>query len=405
MRRLSLLVAVLLVLTGGAAFFLARAPSGPFPSAADLRAHGFAAWPVDTVAEAEEECADAEEWRLDAQATAVQFAQQVLRYPEPHAGEAFDDADHRVRLLIGSDGIEELFLGSVLELARYGRCWYVIEGIPREDYLEATLGFVFRGGRAHLLLADPLGLPHGFVGYGDWRTEIEDGVRQTVTWMPEIDRDATGHVILTAPDEDGVSEIVGARRLRPVPPPPTGSAAEPVPAEEVAGDSVWCNDTSRFNSPEAAIRDLYRGVFPRLLEQRRGFPHYERRRVRHVSGDSWRLVVDDVVLDATISQLGPKCYAIVSMTPRGRESPLDAVWLDDEGVTVEIGWGRADQALVDVAGVRGTLERTDERVTFPRGPLPAADPAIAEVVLFRKGHVVSAYRGLFARAEGQARDR
>lgn len=395
MRRLSLILVAVVLVGGAAAIVLGRDPSGPFPSASDLSARGFAAWPVDTVEEAEDECAGAEEWRRDAHATALRFARDVLRYPKPHAGESFGDEDHSVRLLVGSDDERELFLGSVLELDRYGRCWYVTEGVPREGDLGATLGFVYREGRPHLLLGHPLGLPSGYVGWGDWEAEIDPGARQTVMWMPELDPGTTGHAIYTAPDERGVSEMVGARTLGFVPPPPSGPPARRLGVGDVAADEEACASFPS-KSPERVIRHLYEWTFVERLQVVKGFPRYERRGFRHLGGDRWRLVVDDAVLEARIPEIAHRCYRLVSMTPVDGQTPLRALRIGELGVTFEIDWRGADEATVAFDGAGGTLSRIREPVTFPDAAPSGSDaPSSARVVLYEDGHVASAWYGLY----------
>lgn len=398
MRRLALLLAAI-VLAGGAVVLVARRDrSAPFPSTAGLRTNGFAAWPVDTVEEAEAECAEAEDWRLDARATAERFAADVLRYPEPSAGEAFGDDVDSIRLLINTDGVDGVFLGSALQLERYGRCWYVTEGMPREDELGATLGFVYRDGRPNLLLSDPNDVPVGFVGYGDWATEIEPKLRQIVLWMPDLEPDATGHVVHTQPDAEGLSEIVGARSLGYVPSPPDGRPAQPLEVSDVVDDPRVCRiEAPRFRTPERVIRYLYAWTFDDLLRQVGGYSRYERKGYRHVGGDRWRLVVDDAVLIATIPEIAGRCYQLVSLEPVGKDRPLRRLWIDDLGVTFAVDWGGGDDASVGFPGGGGTLRQIREPVTFPRraSRLPADAPLYARVVLYKDGHVVSAYQGLF----------
>ena len=399
MRR-PLVLGGALVVAGAAAalLFLGRASSGPFPSAERLREHGFAAWPVDTVAEAEEECAGAEAWRLDASATAARFARDVLGYPEPHAGDHSGTNENHARLLIGTGGVPDLFLGSVLEVDRYGHCWYVTEGAPREDEVTATLGFVYRKGRTHLLLGHHLGLPHVSVGWGGWETEIHAGLRQSVMPLPDLDDDATGHVIYTHPDETGISESVGARSLGHVPPPPSGPPARLLAADDVVDDRSTCRLGSSHRKPEAALRYLFRWTFPELLEQRKGFPSYERKDARHLGGDRWRLFVDDAVLDARIPEVAGRCYTILSMVPVDRDPPLRRLWIGDRGVTFGVDWGGGDEATVafgsDSGGAGGTLKQIREPVTF--ATTPGAGPGYARVVLYKDGHVVSAWIGLYS---------
>lgn len=390
MRRLLLLGAVALLVGGAVAIVLDRDATGPFPSAKQLQLSGFAAWPVDTVEEAERECAQADEWRHDARATAVRFAREVLGYPQPGAAEPFAEEEHHARLQIGTDGVRGVFLGSVLELDRYGRCWYVTEGVPREGDLGATLGFVYRDGRPHLLLGHSLGLPHGTVGYGDWEREVDAGLRQSVTPLPDLDATATGHAVYTQPDEDGVSEFVGARPLGHVPPPPEDAPSEPLPLDRVVDDREICRIApSSRRSPEATIRYLFRWRFPALLEQRKGFPHYERKDHRRLGRDRWRVFVDDAVLDATIPRIAGRCYAMVSLRPARGDSPLRRLWIGERSITYGINWGGGDEVSLG----DGTVKQIREPVTFPR--TPDGEPSAPLVVLYQDGHVVSAYLGVY----------
>jgi hypothetical protein len=400
LRRLAIVIAALVVLGAGAALLLAREPSGPFPSAAHLREHGFAAWPVDTVEEARRECADAEGWRLDGRATAIRFAAEVLGYPEPGAGEGYDDDDNHMRLLINTGGVRGLFLGSAVDVNRYGRCWYVTEGMPREDELTATLGFVYREGRPHLLLGHWEDVPVGFVGFGDWETEIDPGLRQIVT-SPPVPTGVTGHVIHLQPDERGISEVVGARALGFVPAPPEGPPAEPLPVEDVVDDRSVCRtESAHRKSPEGVIRYLF-SELEDLLRRVNGSPRYERTGFRHLGGDRWRVVVDDAVLIATIPEVAGRCYALVSLAPVAGDDPLRRLWIEPEAITFGVDWGGGDEAKLSFGTgyhtLAATLKELQEPVTFARrneAQVPGA-PAFARVVLYKDGRVVSAYQGLF----------
>lgn len=397
MRRLALVLLALALAEGAAAAVLGRDPAGPFPPAETLSTRGFAVWPVDTVAEAEEECASPEDWRLDAGATALRFARGVLGYPEPTAGDTPGDR-HHYRLSINTGGIDELFLGSVIEVDRYGRCWYVTLGLPREGELGATLGFVYGNGRPQLLLSSAHGLPHGSVGFGDWSTEIDAGRRQTVTPLPDLDEDATGHALYTTPDDRGISEGMVALPLPPVPPAPREPPASWLHEAAAIEDPAICAIApSSRRSPEAVLRNLFEWTFPALLEQRKGFPYYERRRSRHLGGDRWRVVVDGAVLDATIPRIARRCYALVSMEPVRGDAPLRAVRFEKESVTFDFDWDGGDEATFGFAtaadGGSGALRRIPEQVTFQAAP--GEGPLFARVVLYEEGHVVSAYFGLF----------
>lgn len=388
---------VLLLGWGVAAFVATRSVSGPFPSDADLRTRGFAAWPVDTVAEAERECADPDEWRLDARSTALRFARQILRYPEPHTSDWSDEQEHRERFLVGSEGVEDLFLGSLLETTRYGRCWYVTGGYPREGDVGATVGFVYRDGDPYLLLSHAPEVPPGYVGFGDWEAEVDAGLRQTIMWLPEIDAGATGHAIYTRPDEDGVSESVGVEIFGFIPPQPDGPPAEPLDSPTtVLGDPGACRGPLGFKTPELAIRHLYAWQFDYLLQQVRGHPRFQRKGWRQLGGDRWRLVVDDAVLTATIPKTAAGCYTLLSLVPAG-DPPLRRLWVDEASVTFGIDWGGGDEALVSFGsgvGFSRTLKELQEPVTFTRAP--GEGPVFAGVILYKDGHVVSAYYAPFS---------
>lgn len=407
MRRLLVLLAAVVLVGGGVAAVLGRDRSGPFPSDEDLRIHGFAVWPADTVAEAERDCSDAAEWRLDSHATALRFVRDLLRYPKPYVSEVFGEEEHAARLLVNTRGAGGT-LGSILEMARFGRCWYVTGAEPREGDLGATLGFVYREDRPHLLLSNPLDVPPGFVGYGDWETEIGPRYRQVALWMPELDPDATGHVVYTQPDEDGVSEIVGASSLAPVPPPPSRPPVQPLDVSDVVDNPNVCRiESSPFKKPEAVIRNLYEWTFDNLLQQVDGFPRYERKSFRHLGGDRWRLVVDDAVLIARIPEIAGRCYKLVSMTPVRGDAPLRRLWVEDASVTFGVDWGGGNEASLAFGtgydGVGATLKEMREPVTFPRHdpPQPPDVPTYAQAILYKDGHVVSAFYGLFGSVDEQ----
>ncbi|MDQ3982378.1 MAG: hypothetical protein M3271_06815 [Actinomycetota bacterium] len=211
MRRLALPSLALVAVAGGAWLVFARGDTAGWPSTASVGGHGFAVWPEDTVAEARSACESPPGWRLDASATAERFAGDVLRYPAPSADELESGAG-RARFLVGSDGIDGVFLGSVLELRRYGSCWFLVRADPREGELDATVAFVHRIHGPHLLLSEPGDVPIAHVGYGSWDEAIGPGYSSIVVGTP-LETGETGHVIFTRPDETGVSESVAARPL------------------------------------------------------------------------------------------------------------------------------------------------------------------------------------------------
>jgi hypothetical protein len=168
---------------------------------------------------------------------------------------------------------------------------------------------------------------------------------------------------------------------------------------DVVDDASVCRlEPPRFRSPERVIRYLYEWTFDDLLRQVNGYARYERKRYRHLGGDRWRLVVDDATLIATIPEIAGRCYQLVSLEPVGNDRPLRRLWIGSQGVTFAIDWGGGDEVSFGFPGGGGTLKQIREPVTFPRGrpSLLPNTPAYARAVLYKDGHVVSAYQGLFA---------
>jgi hypothetical protein len=216
-------------------------------------------------------------------------------------------------------------------------------------------------------------------------------------WMPELEAGDTGHAIFTRPDEDGVSESVGVQTFGFVPPPPEGPPAEALGSvDALADDPGGCRGALGFKTPERAIRNLYEWELDYLLHQVHGQPRYQRRSWRHLRGDRWRLVADDAVLTATIPRVSDRCYAILSLEPVDGDPPMRRLWIDEAAVTVGVDWGGGDEAAVSLGSSMSfsrALKELQEPVTFPHAV--GKRPVFAGVVLYKDGHVVSAYYGPF----------
>ena len=396
-------VLALLVSAGavGAVLLLGRDQGGPLPSQMSLANYGFAVWPEDTLEEGLDACNDREGWRVRPRETARRFAREVLNYPSPTVGSPTPVRNH-VRYLLGTRRTGELFLGSILDLRRYGRCWYVTQGQPREDALTASIGFVHDRGEPRLLISSPSRIPDTHLGYGDWEREIAGGRRRMLIDLPRLERSATGHAIFLAPDRNGISEYVGTMRLGAVPSPRAGPALRPLSVADVVHNPRMCRiESSPYRSDKAVIRHLFQWTFPVLLEQVDGFPTYKRRKATMLrSPDRWRLLVDDAALDLRVPEVAGRCWKLVSMVPLSglviREFRVGTT-----SVTFDIRWNDADSALIAFGtgfdGRGGTLARIDEAITFFRqaAPQPEDVPTYALVVLYRDGHVVAAQYSLY----------
>ena len=390
-----------LVLTAGAAIILLlmREDGAPLPSATSLATYGFAVWPEDTVKEGLATCDRSEPWQRDPQETARRFAATVLKYPKPEVAGG-RPVDNHVSYLINSRRMGGLSLGSSLDLRRFGHCWFVVGGEPREGDLGATIAFLRRADSTHLLLSHPYGIPHAEVGFGTWDTEIDGGRNQVRIELPDVDPDATGHALFTSPDERGTSEQVGAETLGVIPRDSGRPARGLRPSEVVDNPRVCRIESSPFHSARAVIRHLYAWTFDALLEQVKGYPTYRRKAFEQIDGDLWRLVVDDAELHAVVPEIAGRCFKLVSMAPKG-VPPIRSLRIAPRSVTLELRWGDADAALVQFGvgfdGRGGTLRRVDEPIMFQRKapPQPAGVPTYALVVLYKDEHIVSAQYGLY----------
>jgi hypothetical protein len=266
-----------------------------------------------------------------------------MGYPAPTTSDwTPDDTPDTARFLMNTDDAKGVFLGSLLELRRHGYCWYVVDGEPREGgWPDATVAFVHRAGRPHLLLGSHGGLPHGEIGFGEWETPIEPRLRQTVVEMPEVDPDATGHAIYLGPDENGVSEGVGIETLGTVPAPPNGPPSTPLDGD--AGSGACATTSYAARSPEKVIRQLFEGPFVSLLTRVRGNPDYGRKSFRRIGPDRWRIVADHAVLEAVVDEDG-RCARLLALAPVDRDRPLRRLWLGERGATVRVDWGGGEDA-------------------------------------------------------------
>lgn len=371
------------------------------PSHRSLANYGFAVWPADTIEEGIEECRDADPWRLNPSATARSFARDVLNYPAPTVDDVTPARDH-VRYLINSRESRGIFLGSVIDLRRYGHCWYVTQGQPREDDLTASIGFVDDHGEQRMLLSSPTGIPDAQVGYGGWDREIPGGRRMVLVDLPPLGPVATGHAIFLAPDEHGISESVGTERLGLLPSPDEESTLRPLSVTDVVDNPKVCRiESSPYRSGKAVIGHLFNWTFGALLERVDGYPTYERRETTKVHRpDRWRVLADDAELDLTVPEIAGRCWKLVSMTPTSGEV-IREFRVGPRTVTFDLHWSNADSALIAFgAGYEGRvapLVRVDKKITFFRqaAPQPEDVPTYALVVLYRDKHIVAAEYALY----------
>lgn len=205
-------------------------PPAPLPTQEELKENGFAVWPEDTVDEGLDSCADAEPWRLDAQETAFRFAREMLEYPDPELNTGPIGATAtQVRYLIGSEGVRGVgvFLGSVIDVQKYDRCWFVVNAENREDSVFYKVSYRRQAGDVWLVVHG--GLVETEIGYGAWDRRLvplaSRGIppsppqpgSETSIRLPALDPDATGHVLSLTRNEQGIVIGITAQPLGFVP--------------------------------------------------------------------------------------------------------------------------------------------------------------------------------------------
>jgi hypothetical protein len=228
-------LSVLVVVSAGTAAVLIvgddALPPAPLPRDEQLRTSGFAVWPQDTLAEGLDACETPESWRLDPQETAFEFARKVLKYPDPELNTgAIRQSETKVRYLIGSQGVRGVgvFLGSVIDVKRYDRCWFVVNAEDREGAAFDKISFRHQSSDIWLVVHHR-GLIETEIGYGGWERRLvplasrgippappQPGAESSVR-LPALDPDATGHIMSLTRNEQGIVIGVAARPLGFVP--------------------------------------------------------------------------------------------------------------------------------------------------------------------------------------------
>lgn len=377
---------------------------GPLPSQDELRTDGFAVWPEDTLAEGMDACEKAESWRLDPKETAFRFAREVLRYPEPSLNtkplDDFEPTPWEFRYLIGSRGVRGVFLGSIVDVRKYDRCWFVVHLQPREEGWLPSIGFIHGDDGTQLVLR--MEGPNVEIGYGDWQREVtwrRGGAQppQVVLDPPEqLDPDATGHVMALAPFQDVFDG--SASPLGSIPEPAT-TKVRPVGQREVEEIPRVCSHWEAHRQPLRAIADLYTFTLNSAVATRGRKVLFQRGdRAERVRGDRWLLHVDGVELTARIPELKQGCHRILSIQD-GRRRLIESLHVEPERFTFELNWGRGSNAeiwLISGSGRGGgnwRLDRFDSLLTLRTyDRLPANEPFYVMVVLREGRSVISAER-------------
>lgn len=381
------------------------APWAPFPSDADIARNGFAVWPVDTPAEAREECDGAPGWRTDPKEVALRFASEVMGYPDPGIDSDLNSHKHIFRALVNSRGVKGVFLGSMLEVSQFGECWYLTEGQPREG-----------GDGINVVTTDDstkLVVPTGCcgqvveVGWGDWIERLESKERREVLLdIPDEAKGAPGHYLITDFDEDGISEGVRALPLPAIPDGPKKQALQPLDVGPRPEDKKLCRMAwARREKLPQIIRDLRR-IFSDGLKLDGGYLRFDSRSQRRLGSDlEWRLGLDEADFRLSFSRVDERCWIIRSIVPRGQRI-IRSVSADERSFTFDLDPARAHKVLL-YFGVGGEVSSGSvrTRAVFRRpfrvargSDVPPRNedlPAFVLAITYRGGNMYSAEYRLF----------
>lgn len=397
-------LSVLIIGAGIAAGVSAVQPptEAAFPSQQQLRDSGFAVWPEDTVDEAKEECAEGHDWRFDSEQTALRFATNVLEFPQPKLTSLSEEGagPNKAAYILDTGGVKEsLFSASTVQLQRYGRCWYIVQAEPRDDGgFFPYLGFTREGERTQLIVSY-FGVVE--VGYGRWSERLDPSNSQVVLDLPDLEPDATGHVMSLA--ESGGAFSVAARPLGFVPEPAT-SGVTPLTPKELAETPEACIREDSYRSPRAALGDYYIFRFDAPAEVRYGnwrFPG-KNAHVERLDGDLWRLKVDDAVLTARVPNLRSGCWQIASIVDPQR-IPIESLFANGNTLTFDLDWGEATGVGITIGTARGGeawgFDKLDRPITLSMSNQDAGsldDEPLRVTVVLRKGNrVTSAQHGWY----------
>ena len=366
------------------------------PPSVATTGEAFAIWPEDDEADAAAACLDRDEepWRTSREATAERFAEDVLGWSETSLPwRATDESPSLVRVLDSS--MSGSSSGIILTLARFEECWFVRDVRPKadKDLLDMTTGFTEVDGETNLLVR--YGGPGKVVadyGFGGaQRSRIRAGEQLLI---PVEDEGSAGHVFLIGQEQpssavQGVPLPVPLDPLRKAPAPKKdGYAMWPFNFHGWYGDGPCYRKDRRtpyLHDPKSSLRRFVRE------ELGAASPSLVRRDELH-----WTVRSERAHVDVTLRRVFDDCWPIKEVVNRGRRIDL-TVWIDEGFLTVDLEWGEAAYAVVDVNYGPTRTETTIGRIEGPfttvaSPPFELATTSGVSFDLTRKG---AAYVALF----------
>lgn len=354
-RRLAPPAAVLVLVAtvaGGVSIAQDGTPA-PWPSAEEVADRGFAVWPEDTLAEAQDACATRtgeEPWRLTPEGVVSEFAARLMNHEEPAIDDEMSEVgDDEARIWL----YPPRELATILNLRKAGDCWFITHLLYRET-ASFGLEYSFDGAAttAHLTtnwFAE--------LGFGDEVRQKGEDEGEVLRWRFEEDVEESGHAFVIG-FRNGVGTIALGDALPPPPEPRAGDLVFPTSGEPV-WDGIRAGKASRCRyqpeaeaTPERVVNQLLMwefgrampsGPYPDVLHQGEDGPIGPRVERYRKSDRRWLLIVDGVRYDVRLKHVMERCWALQRLDALNRDPVLENVWVDGDTTTVEVNprWRRA----------------------------------------------------------------
>ena len=359
----------------------------------------FAVWPVDTIVEAEGECAEGDDWRHSLEETAYRFADEVLDAEEIEVTDA--------RSLNHDEGATSVTSkGDPLGTSVFGRqafgCWYVTGVSAREDFSsgdptfyagappEQVLGF-----RMRMLTVPQESRVTGSLGSGlrsiPLDLSLEAGSPPPQVTIP-ADPELPGHYLYIG---------YGYPEADTVPPPPDPATGVEVPGfsavqallrqsleEEINCARLWAGN----DEPDrATLHHLW-------LAEVRGDGNRSHSEPVSIGHGDYLGRIDGVSIEFDFWRPDDRCAALARVTTRGDQTEeVRSVRLTESAFFLELDWGRATEAEITYGFGNDEL---DIVVNPVRNPLILSayesrrpEPGFYFVTFYENGRVIAVEGG------------
>ena len=319
----------------------------------------FAIWPVDTLGEAEQECARGQEWRESAEDTVVRFAERIGIEQDPEVSVGFEGRNEGGATITGPGIPLEHSVG----VRRAFGCWYVTNVRNREDFASFNaMGYAGLPPNRELFLyfrpirEEPQYPLLGSFGSGGASLELtEDDLEYdddgTLLTLPANAR-APGHFLIAWQDQPLDTPGYPEGFTIDAAPSPEGSVDIPdirsikraFATDASAGDCNrwWYGD--KIGAPVEGRRG--RAVLNNMNIVRQELDIEQRLQLEQLRGGDFSVRLGDVELLADYWRAGG-CKTLGRIAPVGEGSEgIRSIRVNTEGFFFELDWGRATHAYL-----------------------------------------------------------